>query len=308
LNQNVLTLFENKFRNNWINFLLKKNKNTMAIKTINPCLWMDGNGNEAAEFYLNAFSNGEITANNGLVVTFNLFGQSFMLLNGGPMFKINPSISFFVLCENIEEIDLYWTKLSDNGKVLMALDTYPWAEKYGWCQDKFGVSWQLIIGTMGDNSQKIVPSFMFSGTQNGKAETALNYYTAIFETSQIVEIDRYKNGEGDIEGNIKYSLFKINNQYFTAMESSSMHQFSFNEAVSLVISCDTQQEIDYFWEKLTANGTESQCGWLKDRFGVSWQVVPSILGELMSNPEKRQPIIDTFMKMKKFEIAPLLNV
>jgi predicted 3-demethylubiquinone-9 3-methyltransferase (glyoxalase superfamily) len=92
------------------------------------------------------------------------------------------------------------------------------------------------------------------------------------------------------------------------MDSSLMHNFSFNEAISLVVECNTQKEIDYYWDKLTDEGEEVQCGWLKDRFGVSWQIVPTILNELMSDPSKSQRVIDAFMKMKKFEIDKLINL
>lgn len=279
----------------------------MAISNIYPCLWFDGQGEAAAKYYIETFKNGEITANNGMVQNFNLFGQQFMALNGGQQFKINPSISFFVLCDDDAEIIELWGSLSDGGMVMMPMDRYAWSNKYGWCQDKFGVSWQLMIGKMGNGAQKIVPSFMFTKAQNGKAEEAINCYTSIFESANILEIDRYKEGEGDTIGNIKYSLFKLNGQYFTAMESSMMHNFSFDEGLSFVISCENQEEIDYYWNKLTEGGQESRCGWLKDKYGVSWQVIPKILGKLMSDPEKVQRVIQAFMKMKKFDIAELEN-
>jgi predicted 3-demethylubiquinone-9 3-methyltransferase (glyoxalase superfamily) len=279
----------------------------MAISNIYPCLWFDGQGEAAAKFYIETFKNGEITANNGMVQTFKLFGQQFMALNGGPQFKINPSISFFVLCDSEAEIAGYWKALADGGKVMMPLDKYPWSEKYGWCQDKFGVCWQLMIGKMQDNTQKIVPSLMFTKAQNGKAEEAINHYTSIFENTKINEIDRYKEGEGDTIGNVKYALFQLNSQYFTAMESSMMHNFSYNEGLSFVIPCEKQEEIDHYWNKLSEGGEESQCGWLKDKYGVSWQVIPEILGKLMSDPEKSQRVIQAFLKMKKFNIQTLLD-
>lgn len=279
----------------------------MAISNIYPCLWFDGQGEAAAKFYIETFKNGEITANNGMVQTFNLFGQQFMALNGGPQFKINPSISFFVLCDSEAEIAEYWKELTDGGMEMMPLDKYPWSEKYGWCQDKFGVCWQLMIGKMQNNTQKIVPSMMFTKTQNGKAEEAIKYYTSIFDNTKINEIDRYKEGEGDTVGNVKYALFQLNGQYFTAMESSMMHNFSFNEGLSFVIPCEKQEEIDHYWNKLSEGGEESQCGWLKDKYGVSWQVIPKILGKLMSDPDKGQRVIQAFMKMKKFDVQTLLN-
>ena len=275
------------------------------IHQLHPCLWFDGQAKAAAELYCSAFENSTITADTPMVVTFELEGIKFMGLNGGPMFKINPSISFFVLCNSVEEIDAKWEKLSAGGTVMMPLNKYPWSEKYGWCQDKYGVNWQLMMGNNG--GQKIYPSFMFTQQQSGKAEAAINFYTTVFKDTAIKTINRYGKGEGDIEGTIKYAEFSLNGQLFSAMDSSAPHAFIFNEGVSIVVPCETQEEIDYYWDKLTEEGQESQCGWLKDKFGVSWQIIPAILGQLMTDKEKAPRVMQAFMKMKKFDIEQLLN-
>jgi predicted 3-demethylubiquinone-9 3-methyltransferase (glyoxalase superfamily) len=101
------------------------------------------------------------------------------------------------------------------------------------------------------------------------------------------------------------TIFELNERKFMALNGGP--KFKFNESVSFVIDCDTQEEIDYYWQNLTEGGTESQCGWLKDKFGVSWQVVPTILGSLMGNVEKAPRVVEAFMKMKKFDIQTLLN-
>jgi predicted 3-demethylubiquinone-9 3-methyltransferase (glyoxalase superfamily) len=230
-----------------------------------------------------------------------------MGLNGGPLFKMNPSISFFVLFSSAVEVEAIWNILSKDGLVMMPLNNYPWNEKYGWCQDKFGVNWQLMINPNVNSSEKIIPSLMFTQTNAGNAEKAINFYSSIFKNSAVVQISRYLKGEHDVEGTIKHAQFTLNNQLFAAMDSSGAHAFTFNEGVSLVIVCVTQEEIDYYWDKLTEGGVESKCGWLKDKFGVSWQVVPAILEELMSHPEKRQRVINVFMQMKKFDIKKLMN-
>ena len=275
------------------------------IHQLHPCLWFDEQAKAAAELYCSAFENSTITADTPMVVTFELEGIKFMGLNGGPMFKINPSISFFVLCNSVEEIDAKWEKLSAGGTVMMPLNKYPWSEKYGWCQDKYGVNWQLMMGNNG--GQKIYPSFMFTQQQSGKAEAAINFYTTVFKDTAIKTINRYGKGEGDIEGTIKYAEFSLNGQLFSAMDSSAPHAFIFNEGVSIVVPCETQEEIDYYWDKLTEEGQESQCGWLKDKFGVSWQIIPAILGQLMTDKEKAPRVMQAFMKMKKFDIEQLLN-
>ena len=230
-----------------------------------------------------------------------------MGLNGGPMFKINPSVSFFVNCESVAEIEATWAALTDGGKVMMPLDYYPWSkEKYGFCQDKFGVCWQVMLAAMG--GQKFVPALMFTQEQAGKAEDAIGFYRSIFDNSGVVSLSRYQPGEPDVEGTIKHAEFTLNGQYFVALDSSAPHQFKFNEGVSFVVNCDTQDEIDYFWGKFTADGgQESQCGWLKDKFGVSWQIVPAMLGDLMRDPERGPGVIEAFMQMKKFDLETLLK-
>ncbi|HSD14445.1 MAG TPA: VOC family protein [Flavobacterium sp.] len=275
---------------------------------IYPCLWFGTNAKEAADFYCTVFNDSKITAENPIVVTFESAGQKFMCLNGGAEFPLNPSISFFVVCETEAEVDKAWNILIEGGAVLMALDSYEWSKKYGWVQDKFGVSWQLSFGKLTDVGQKFTPTLMFTESVHGKSEEAINFYTSIFKNSDIVGILRYTEDDHDVTGTIKHAQFKLNNNVFMAMDSALAKGFGFNEAISFVVECEDQAEIDFFWEKLTDGGKESMCGWLADKYGVSWQIIPEILNELMSNPEKSQKVVEAFLKMKKFDIATLLNV
>jgi predicted 3-demethylubiquinone-9 3-methyltransferase (glyoxalase superfamily) len=274
---------------------------------IYPSLWFDGNAKEAAEFYCSVFKNTEITAENPIVVTFESAGQKFMCLNGGPQFKFNPSISFFVVCETEQETDETWKKLLDRGSVLMPLDKYEWSAKYGWVQDRFGISWQLSFGKMEDVGQKFTPALMFTEKQHGKAEKAVHYYTSVFEKSSVVGILKFTKEEIEAEGTVKHAQYKLGQNVFMAMDSSLQHGFSFNEAISFVVECDDQNEIDYFWNKLTEGGEESQCGWLKDKFGVSWQIIPAVLEKLMSDPTRSERVVNAFLQMKKFDIEKLVN-
>ncbi|HEV7332146.1 MAG TPA: VOC family protein [Flavisolibacter sp.] len=274
---------------------------------IYPCLWLNGNAKEAAAFYCSVFPNSSITDDTPMVVTFTSAGQKFMLLNGGPEFKPNPSLSFFVVCETKEEVDAAWRKLADDGNVLMPLDAYPWSSRYGWVQDRFGFSWQLSYGKLEDVGQKFTPTLMFTGDNAGKAEEAIQFYTSVFTPSSVTGILRYGANEGDTEGRVKHAQFTLNGSVLMAMDSSFAHGFSFNEAVSLVVECGNQQEIDFFWNALTEGGAESMCGWLKDRYGLSWQIVPEVLKDLMNDPEKAPKVVEAFLKMKKFDIAALEN-
>ncbi len=286
------------------------------MKKIIPHIWFDTQAQEAATFYTSLFPDSKITngvtipdspSGNARMVTFELAGQPFMAISAGPYFKLNPSISLFVNCDSQAEIDAVWNKLSDGGKILMPYDTYPWARKYGWLQDKYGLSWQLSLNEGQPVEQKITPLLMFTNNVAGKAKEAMEMYTSIFHNSTIDMVMPYEKGEGDTEGFIKHARFTLEDLHFMAMDSSAAHDFNFNEAVSFVVNCDTQEEIDYYWNKLSAVPASEQCGWLKDQYGVSWQIVPTVLGKMMTtgNPETTARVTQAFLKMKKFDIKTL---
>jgi predicted 3-demethylubiquinone-9 3-methyltransferase (glyoxalase superfamily) len=272
-----------------------------------PCLWFDRNAKEAAEFYCKTFTHSLITTDTPLVVNFESYGQKFMCLNGGPEFSFNPSISFNIACESEEEVDKMWHDLSNGGSILMPLDKYDESDKYGWLKDRFGVSWQLSLGSLKHVSQKITPVLMFTEKRCGQAEQAVKFYTSVFENSTVTDILKYSKDDSEVEGTVRQAQFKLGKHRFMAMDSSLQQGFSFNESISFVVDCKTQHEIDYYWNKLTQDGEEVQCGWLKDKFGVSWQIVPVILGTLMSDPSKSERVVNAFLQMKKFDIEKLIN-
>lgn len=274
---------------------------------LQPCLWFDGQAKNAATFYCSIFSNAKIVVDTPMVVKFELEGKMIMGLNGGPKFRINPSISFFVTCTSVEEIEQTWEKLMDGGKAMMPLAKYPWSEKYGWLVDKFGMTWQLILGELPDTGQKIICSFLFTGDKYGQARQAMEHYTSIFPGSTINQLELYQAGEAQPEGSLKFGQFSLINEQFAAMDGFGAHEFVFNEGVSILVECENQEEIDHYWNSLTAGGRESMCGWLVDKFGVSWQIVPRIFGSLMTNPDKAGKVMQELMKMKKIEISTLLH-
>lgn len=267
---------------------------------IYPCLWFDGNAKEAATFYGSIFENSKITTDTPMVVNFELRGKKFMGLNGGPMFKFTPAISFFATATSVEKVDEIYNKLAEGGEPLMPLGKYDWSERYGWIKDKFGLTWQVML----DKSEKIVPSFLFTGKQFGRGEEAISFYNKVFDNSSVSTLIQYPAGDANA-GKLMYAEFELNKHQFIAMDGPGEHNYTFNEAVSFVVDCETQDEIDYYWNKLTEGGAESQCGWLNDRFGVSWQIVPTVLGKLMSDPERSGRVMQAFMKMKKFDIEKL---
>lgn len=273
-----------------------------------PCLWYDGDAKQSAEFYCKIF-NGKITVDTPVVMNIDLFGQKIMLLDGGPQFKKNPTVSFMIICETEDEVQSYWEQLMDGGTALMALDSYSWSKKYGWVNDKFGVSWQLYLGEK-PSEQKIVPTLMFIHQNNGKAVEAMEFYTQTFPNSKIENVLKYKDGGGanEIPENVQHAQFVIDGYNLYCMDNSYDHQFDFNEGVSMVVMTDDQTQTDHLWNTLTSDGgRESMCGWLKDKYGMSWQIVPKKLIQLMSdsNQEKAQKVVQAMMKMQKIIIKDL---
>lgn len=191
----------------------------------------------------------------------------------------------------------------------MPLGKYPFSERYGWIQDKFGVSWQLILtNPAGEERPAIIPSLLFVGDQCGKAEEAMSFYLSVFKDSRQGLLTRYPAGSApDQEGTVMFADFMLENLWFTVMDSAHNHQFSFNEAVSFMVSCDSQEEIDYYWDKLSAVPEAEQCGWLKDAFGISWQIIPAEMNEMMKKgtPEQLARVTKAFLQMKKFELTEL---
>lgn len=292
-----------------------------------PCLWFDKSAEEAANFYASIFKNSKILnvskygdsgseasgMKKGSVMTveFELVGQKFLALNGGPIFKFNPSISFFVGCKTEKEVDELWTELSERGKVLMPLEKYPFSEKYGWLQDKYGLSWQIMFVGNREIKQKIVPTLMFIGDVYGKAEEAIKFYASVFKNVKVGDTTLYGKGEKpNKEGTIKHAAFALEDQEFMVMDSNHEHPFKFNESISFMVMCKDQKEIDFIWEKLSAVPESEQCGWLKDKYGLSWQIVSEDLEKMMQdkNPKKTERVMSAVLKMKKIDIKELKKV
>jgi len=277
-------------------------------KHITPCLWYNNQAKEAAALYYSAFKNSKITSQSPIVTEIELSSQTFILLDGGPIYKPNPSISFYYICEDEQELDQAWTALSKEGNIMMPLGKYPWSEKYGWIADKFGISWQLALGKISEVGQKITPSLLFTKAQYGRADEAIKLYTTIFKNSSVAGILRFDANEApEQQGKVKHAQINLDGNVLMLMESAAAHDFEFTEGISLTVYCDTQDEIDYYWDRFTEKGEESMCGWLRDQFGVSWQITPSVLAELMKDPEKANKAMQAFMPMRKMDIEQIVK-
>lgn len=297
----------------------------MYMKKITPCLWFDNEAEEAAAFYTSVFQSGSIiktshylteTPSNKplgsvMEVYFEIEGQTFSALNGGDFFTPNPSISFFVNRDSAEEVEELWNKLIEGGIALMPLGEYPFSQQYGWVQDKYGISWQIIFSNPnGDPRPNIVPSLLFTKDMNGKAEAALRFYDSVFTDTELGQIVTYpEDTEMHEVGNLMFGDLRIEEQWLAAMDGGTPHQFSFSEGISLQVFCEDQTEIDELYEKLSAVPEAEVCGWLKDKFGVSWQIVPEELIHLLdeSDSEKTKRVMEALLKMKKLDVETLRN-
>ena len=291
---------------------------------ITPNLWFDGNAKEATEFYTSAFADSKVSATSyyptedladfqkdlagkELAIDFELSGYKFTAINAGPEFRVNPSVSFMLNFDPSqddqarEHLDTLWDKLIDGGEAMMELGEYPYSKRYGWLKDRYGLTWQLMLtNPEGEPRPFIVPSLMFTKQNLYHADDAIKFYREVFKDTREGTMARYPEDMGSAKkGTLMYADFTLENQWFAAMDSGVEQDFTFNEAISLSISCKDQAEIDYYWDKLSVVPESEQCGWCKDKYGVSWQVVPANMDELMKKPGA----FGKLMEMKKLVIA-----
>jgi predicted 3-demethylubiquinone-9 3-methyltransferase (glyoxalase superfamily) len=302
------------------------------MQKITPCLWFDMNCEEAINFYTSTFPNSKITSikrypdgategpmagMNGKILTaiFDLDGHTFQALDGGPIFKINPAISFMVNFdpsrnENAAaDLDAMWQKLTPGGTIRMEKQEYPFSKKYGWVEDRFGVNWQLILTDPdGEPRPSIIPALLYTKDVSGKAEEAANFYVSLFQRARMGTVTKYPDGmPGGVQGGVMFEDFMLEGQWFCAMDGGPEHDFKFNEAVSFSVETADQAETDFFFEKMSAVKESEQCGWLKDKYGVSWQIVPKRMGELLSSADTKRSnqALAAMLTMKKLDIAAL---
>lgn len=285
-----------------------------------PHLWYDKEAIEAVSFYVSLFENSKIISTVVLentpsgdadAISFELAGQRFEAINGGPFFRINPSISLMVNCYSKEEVEEKWKALSEGGMELMPLGKYEFNEYYSWIQDRFGLSWQLMLMEETEALQKITPNLLFSNKVCGKAEEAVNFYNDIFMDSSIGMMSRYKDGEvANPKAKYNYLAFNLSGMNFVAMDNGYDADFDFYEAISFIIYCKDQEEMDYFMDKLSAVPEAEQCGWLKDKFGISWQTGSEEINEMLmtKDKEKKRRVIESFLEMKRLNLEELRRV
>lgn len=252
----------------------------------------------------------------GQPVTINVTinGYLLTLINAGDEFRPSPGVSFMLnfdprffsddATKAQDALKNVWEKFKSEGKELMPLGEYPFCPLYGWVEDKFGVNWQLFFkDPESDSRPLIMPSMMFDGPAQDRAQEAAEFYVSLFkqdnESAEMGTTFPYSEPTGKADaGALAYGDFRIADQWFAIMDNGSGQDHGFG-GVSLLIQCEDQEEIDRLWDAMSAVPEAEQCGWLKDKFGMAWQVVPANLEELMQRPDAFQHM----MEMKKLVIA-----
>ena len=280
-------------------------------QVITPAIWCDGTADEAAQFYTDVFRDTSIAEQApGIVTTVSIHGFKLSLINGGNQYAPNPSIScilnFDPLLFGGEEqarayLDELYERLSTGG-VLMELGEYPFSPRYAWVRDRFGMTWQLMLTDPdGDPRPFVIPSFMFGGTNHANAEEATDAWIALFDNSRRGVLYRYKEGGPLDAGTVMFTDFTLRGTWMAATDSGTFHDFTFTPGVSIIVSCRDQEEIDRYWAGLSAVPEAERCGWCVDRWGVSWQVVPHNIAELMADAATR----DKILHMGKIDLTEL---
>ena len=280
-------------------------------QVITPAIWCDGTADEAAQFYANVFRDASVIEQApGLAATVSIHGFRLSLIDGGNQYAPNPSIScilnFDPLLFGGEEqardyLDELYERLSTGG-VLMELGEYPFSPRYAWVRDRFGMTWQLMLTDPdGDPRPFVIPSFMFGGTNHAHAEEATDAWITLFDNARRGALYRYEEGGPLDAGTVMFTDFTLRGTWMAATDSGAFHDFTFTPGVSMIVSCRDQEEIDRYWAGLSAVPEAERCGWCVDRWGVSWQVVPYNIAELMADAAT----LDKILHMGKIDLAKL---
>ncbi len=285
------------------------------MRKIVPHFWFHRVAKQAVAHYVSLFENSRVVEETVIpdtpsgdvdYIQFELAGQPFEALGAGDEFPMNPAASLMVTCATEAEVDRLWGALLPGAEVLMELGAYPFSARYGWLNDRFGLSWQVMYAP--DAAQEIKPSLLFAGPACGHAQEAVQRYADLFPNSGIDLVSRYAQGEAMVpEAKVNYVGFHLAGQNFVAMDHGFGGDFTFNESFSFIVYCEDQSEVDFYWNKLSAVPEAEACGWVKDEFGISWQIVPTRLEELMrtSGSAQKERVTRALLGMKKIVIADL---
>ncbi|MFU2181304.1 VOC family protein [Streptococcus hyovaginalis] len=282
-----------------------------------PHLWYDTEAREAVERYTSLFPDSgldwsytitDTPSGDAEMIHFHLGDTTMAAISAGPYFQLNESISLMIDLSSKEELNRIYKGLMDGGRELMPLDEYDFSPYYAWVEDKYGLSWQLSYNPEITESFRVSFCLLFSEDQVGLAENALKTYQECFVGSYVERISYYQSGEALLEeAKINYSQLRIGNQDLILMDHGYGGENSFNEAFSFMLLVDTQEEADAYYEHLSAVPEAEICGWTKDTYSVSWQIVPRMMmaSQLTSSQEKMQTLNQAILKMKRLDIAEI---
>ncbi|HEM6371851.1 TPA: VOC family protein [Streptococcus suis] len=282
------------------------------MQTIIPHLWYDTEAKEAAEFYVDLFG-GKIDwtytitdtpSGDSDLVQFQLGDMTLAAISAGPYFKLNESMSLMVSVADKADVTRLYEALSDGGRVLMPLGEYPFSPYYVWLEDRFGLSWQLSYEPDLDKPYQFDICLLFSQDQVGLAQPMLDYYKDKLPQARLGHLSYYGEGEA---AKLNYAELLVGGQKLIVMDHGYGGEASFNEAFSLMVYVDSQEEAESWYEKVSAVPEAEICGWAKDQFGISWQIVPRILMEAYdtASPEKVKAVNAAVMTMKRLDIAKI---
>ncbi|HEP1818500.1 TPA: VOC family protein [Streptococcus suis] len=289
------------------------------MQTIIPHLWYDTEAKEAVAFYVDLFG-GKIDwtytitdtpSGDSDLIQFQLGDMTLAAISAGPYFKLNESMSLMVNVVSKDEVTRLYQALSEGGRILMPLGEYPFSPYYVWLEDRFGLSWQLSYAPDLDKPYQFDICLLFSQDQVGLAQPMLDYYKDKLPQASVGQVSYYGEGEAAVEAaKLNYAELLVGGQKMIVMDHGYGGEVSFNEAFSLMVYVDSQDELNFYYDLLSAVPEAEMCGWVKDQFGISWQIVPRILMEAYdtANPETVKAVNDAVLTMKRLDFATIQTI
>lgn len=289
------------------------------MQPIIPHLWYDTEAKEAVAFYVDLFG-GKIDwtytitdtpSGDSDLIQFQLGDMTLAAISAGPYFKLNESMSLMVNVASKDEVTRLYQALSEGGRILMPLGEYPFSPYYVWLEDRFGLSWQLSYAPDLNKPYQFDICLLFSQEQVGLAQPMLDYYKDKLPQASVGQLSYYGEGEAAVEAaKLNYAELLVAGQKLIVMDHGYGGEASFNEAFSFMVYVDSQDELNFYYDLLSAVPEAEMCGWVKDQFGLSWQIVPRILMEAYdtASPEQIKAVNAAVMTMKRLDIATIQTI
>lgn len=291
------------------------------MQTLIPHLWYDKEALEAARFYTSVFPESQLDwtyhlsdtpSGDAQLVQFRLVNMTLAAISAGPYFHLNESMSLMVQVSKKEEVDRLYQSLSQNGKVLMPLGEYPFNAYYVWFEDQYGLSWQLLYNPEQTVSHHLEICLLFSKDQVGSAEDFLQKYVSLLPGAELGQRSYYAQGEASLpQAKLNYGELVLPNQKLIVMDHGYGGENGFNEAFSLMIYVNSPEEMAAYYDAFSSVKEAEQCGWVKDEFGISWQIVPQKLMEAYGNPaqaDRLKAVNAAILEMKRLDYQRIVDL